>query len=96
MDAQSFMLFMSGASLAALATLAGMMLWLVHENAKTRAAMSGYVSALVHTSRVADYRLSTYSDPESFHDAVVDFSKIMRRADRAPRADFHEFWGEAA
>ena len=96
MTPSDFMLIMSAASLVFIATLAGMMLWLVHENSKTRAAMSGYVAALAHTSRVADYRLSTYSDPESFRSAVVDFSRIMRRADRTPRADFYDFWEEAA
>jgi len=96
MAPSDFMLLMSVASFALILMMGGMMLWLVHENAKTRAAMSGYVAALAHISRVADYRMSTYSDPESFRSAVVDFSRIMRRADRTPRADFYDFWGEAA
>lgn len=96
MTPSDFMLIMSAASFALILMMGGMMLWLVHENAKTRAAMSGYVAALAHTSRVADYRMSTYSDPESFRSAVVDFSRIMRRADRMPRADFYDFWEEAA
>jgi len=96
MTPNDFMLLMSVASFALILMMGGMMLWLVHENAKTRAAMSGYVAALAHISRVADYRMSTYSDPESFRSAVVDFSRIMRRADRTPRADFYDFWEEAA
>lgn len=96
MTTNDFMLLMSVASFALILMMGGMMLWLVHENGKTRAAMSGYVAALAHSSRVADFRLSTYDDTYAFQAAVQDFSRIMRRADRVREVDFDDFWSEAA
>jgi hypothetical protein len=76
--------------------MGGMLAWIVHEMTQTRAAISGYVQAIVNASRVADYHLSGYTDPHEFQAAVYDFAGIMRRADRARDADFNDFWRVAA
>lgn len=96
MTTNDFMLLTTVASFTLIFMLGAMMLWLVHENSKTRAAMSGYVAALAHSSRVADFRLSTYDNPYAFQAAVNDFSRIMRRADRVREVDFDDFWRMAA
>ena len=96
MSANDFIMIAVGASFALTLTMGCMVLWLVHESSKTRAAMSGYVAALAHSSRVADFGLSTYDDPYAFQSAIHDFSRIMRRADRSRTADFNDFWRMAA
>lgn len=96
MTPNDLMLFLAVMSFVLMLTMAGMLLWLVHETGKSRAAMSGYVAAIAHSSRVADYTLSAYDTPNAFQAAVRDFSRIMCRADRVREVSFDDFWRVAA